>query len=84
MKTKNWKLTRNEDTWLEWEKKSNSSYYGDKEVSVAKMYSDKIIDNPIKAKYTWVVTTRDDGTDYYVFKTKGEAVHKAKSYMRRH
>ena len=84
MTLKNWKRTKADDTWIDYEKKSHSSYSGDGRVSINKMYSDKIINNPIKNKYSWVVTYGDSITENRVFKTKTQALNFAKKYMRSH
>jgi hypothetical protein len=76
-----WEKTKDEENWIIWEKEGSSSY-DYKSISVAKMYSDKIINNNIKGKFSWVVRTGDNiNSDYEVFKSKSEAISYARKYM---
>ena len=86
VKIKGWTKTKDEPTWIIYEYQSRSSYHGDNRVSVAKMYSDKIINNPIKNKYSWVVTFGQQPSvqNNRVFSTKEQALSFAFAYMRSH
>jgi hypothetical protein len=85
-KINGWKKIKDDPTWVVWEFSSRSSYYGDNRVSVAKMYSDKILANTIKKEYSWVVSYGQQPSvlNHMIYATKKEALASAMKYMRGH